>query len=362
MPARAAVCLLALSLALGAAWGPGRAVRADGGVGPVRVPLDAPPARMISEYNLFKDPARQIPNDGVLPYDLNTPLFTDYAEKLRFVWMPEGARAAYRDEEAFDFPVGTVLVKSFGYPHDMRAPEKGGRILETRLLILHADGWKALPYIWNEDGTDARLAVAGGRIPVSWIHHDGERRDIRYLVPNMNQCKECHANQDVILPIGPKARHLNKDYAYDDGVANQLARWHEVGYLDRLPGDVSEIPAAVNAADPASGSLEQRARAWLDINCAHCHNPNGPAFTSGLDLSLTQTDPHRLGFMKPPVAAGQGSGGHRFGIEPGKPEHSILVHRIDSVELGVMMAPVGRTMIDAEGVALIREWIAGLEG
>jgi uncharacterized repeat protein (TIGR03806 family) len=354
MRTRPAVLALALAGALG------MLAPAAPAVGPVSVPVDGPPARMISEYNLFKDPQRQIPNDGVLPYDLNTPLFTDYAAKHRFVWMPEGSPAAYHGEEAFDFPVGTVLVKTFGYLHDMRDPSKGERLLETRLLIRQPAGWRALPYIWNEEGTDARLAVAGGRFEVSWIHNDGSTRDIRYLVPNMNQCKECHANQDVIQPIGPKARHLNKDYAYADGTANQLSRWHEHGFLDALPSAPETLPRAVNAADTGSGTLEQRARAWLDVNCAHCHNPKGPAFTSGLDLSLTQTDPHRLGFLKPPVAAGRGSGGHRFGIEPGKPDHSILVHRIESTELGVMMAPVGRTIVDDEGVALIREWITSM--
>ncbi len=328
--------------------------------GAIAIPVEGKPARMISEYNLFRDPQRQIPNAGLLPYDMNTPLFTDYAAKHRFVWMPAGTSAQYSADEAFEFPVGTVLVKTFSYPLDGANPAAGERLIETRLLIRQTDGWKALPYIWNEEGTDARLAVAGGRIPLTWKQADGTERSTNYLVPNMNQCKECHANKDVIGPIGPKSRHLNKTYPYDTGVANQLSHWSEVGYLHGAPADPAQTLALPAAFDPTSGTLDHRARAWLDINCAHCHNPNGPAYTSGLDLSWAQQDMARVGLLKPPVAAGRGSAGLQFGIDPGKPDRSILLSRISSHELGVMMPPLGRTMEDDDGVALIAEWIAAM--
>lgn len=328
--------------------------------GQVQIPLDGKPARMLSEYNLFQDPQRQIPNPGLLPYDLNTPLFTDYAAKHRFVWMPEGSAAAYSADAAFEFPVGTVLVKTFSYPLDPGDPAAGERLIETRLLIRQTSGWKAFPYIWNDEGTDARLAVAGGRIPLTWKAPNGEERSTNYLVPNMNQCKECHANKDVIGPIGPKARHLNKPFAYDTGVANQLTHWSAVGYLAGAPADPTEAQALPDAFDPSTGTLDQRARAWLDINCAHCHNPNGPAYTSGLDLDWSQQDMARVGLLKPPVAAGRGSAGLQFGIDPGKPDRSILLGRISSHELGIMMPPLGRTMEHDEGVALIAAWIAAM--
>lgn len=350
------IVVLLVGIALG--WG-GSPLEADA-TSAIQIPIDGKPARMISEYHLFKDPQHQVPNDGLVPYDLNTPLFTDYAAKHRFVWMPEGTSAAYDAENAFSFPVGTVLVKTFSYPVDVADPAQGERLVETRLLIHQTSGWKTFPYVWNEEGTDARLAVAGARIPLTWKQADGTERSTHYLVPNMNQCKECHANKDVIGPIGPKARHLNKDFTYDSGVANQLAHWTELGYLHDAPADPAQAPAVPNAFDADAAPLEQRARAWLDINCAHCHNPNGPAFTSGLDLSWAQHDAARLGILKPPVAAGRGSGGFQFGIDPGKPDQSILVNRISSHELGIMMPPLGRTMEHDEGVALIKEWIAAM--
>lgn len=328
---------------------------------PVSIDLDTVPARTISQYNLFKDAARQIPNDRVLPYDINTPLFSDYAAKHRFVWMPEGVAAGYDAVDAFSFPVGAVLIKTFGFLHDIRDPEKGERIVETRLLVHKPDGWVGFSYIWNEDVTEAKLAVAGGRADVSWTHYDGETRHLeKYIIPNMNECKQCHDSNGAQLPIGPKARHLNKDYPYAEGTMNQLRKWQLEGYLTGAP-DPAEAPRVPVADDPTTGSLNARARAYLDINCAHCHNPKGPAHMSGLDLAFSQEDAGKYGVFKAPVAAGRGSGGYKFGIEPGHPENSILMHRVESTEPGVMMPPLPRRVVDDEGVALLQEWILEMQ-
>lgn len=326
-------------------------------VPPVSIDVTRPPARSISEYNLFKDAARQIPNDGVLPYDLNTPLYSDYATKHRFLWMPGGTKATYQSRDVFSFPVGTAIIKTFGFLHDIRDPSKGERIIETRMLLHKPEGWVGFAYIWNEQATEARLAIAGGRADVSWTHFDGEERTLqRYIIPNMNECKQCHEIGGKLQPIGPKARHLNKDFAYPGGTTNQLLKWQEVGYLDGAPAP-SEAPRLPRADDPATGTLNERARAYLDINCAHCHNPQGPAQMSGLDLSFDQTDAGKYGVFKSPIAAGRGSGGYKFGIEPGHPENSILIHRIESTEPGVMMPPLPKRMIHDEGIALLKEWI-----
>lgn len=106
----------------------------------------------------------------------------------------------------------------------------------------------------------------------------------------------------------------------------------------------------------------RRARAWLEINCASCHNPRGPARTSGLFLEYDQLEPTALGVCKPPVAAGRGSGGRAYGIVPGDPDASILTFRIESTELDIKMPELGRNLVDAEGVALIRAWIAAMPG
>lgn len=330
----------------------------EASVTPVHIDPAAKPAKFISEYHLFEDAQRQIPNEGVIPYDLNTPLFSDYAAKHRFVWMPPGQSASYDENDAFTFPVGTVLVKTFSFPRDLRDPAKGERIIETRLLLHTTAGWVGLPYLWNENTTEARLAVTGAVVDVEWTHLDGTQKRIDYIVPNMNQCKQCHEIGGAMLPIGPKTRHLNRDYDYGDTCENQLAYWTRVGYLSGAPADPAQAPRAPDADKPESASVEARARAWLDINCAHCHNPDGPAYTSGLDLSWEQSDPARIGVMKPPVAAGRAAQGRLFGIVPGKPDESILMHRVESTDPGIMMPPLPRRLVHEEGAALIRQWIA----
>ena len=322
--------------------------------------LEGPPPKLLSAYNLFLDGPAQIPNAGVVPYDLTTPLFSDYAEKHRFVYVPEGAPATYTEDGPFEFPVGSVLVKTFSYYHDARDPSLGERLIETRLLIHKPSGWAALPYVWNAAQTDAELKVAGSTTDVDWIHTDGAPRHINYVIPNMNDCKACHEIGKTLQPIGPKARNLNKDYAYDRGTENQLEHWVRAGVLNDAPAP-KNAPRLAVWDDPKTGSLDQRARAWLDVNCAHCHNPVGPASTSGLDLRYTQHEPVNLGLMMTPVAAGIGSGKLYNDIVPGKPDESILVYRISSMDPGVMMPEVPRRLVHDEGVALIREWIGAME-
>jgi uncharacterized repeat protein (TIGR03806 family) len=320
------------------------------------------PPEKLSAYALFRgDGSTQDPADGVVPYDINTPLFSDYAIKYRFVRLPPGTSSEYHETDVFEFPVGTIIAKTFAYLADMRDPSRGRCLMETRLLIHRPDGWIGLPYVWNDEQTEATLQIIGGTRDVSWIHSDGRESTNNYIIPNVNQCLGCHENQKVMRPIGPKARNLNKEFAYAEGKENQLAHWSRLGSLRGAPAPTLAPRMAV-WNDPASGTIEQRARAWLEINCAHCHNPNGPARTSGLDLLATQDDPYKYGIGKTPVAAGRGSGGRSFDIVPGKPDQSILMFRLESQEPGVMMPELGRRVTDDEGVALVRAWVSSLKG
>ena len=331
---------------------------------PVAEPAPAP--KLLSAYGLFTgNGATQEPATGVIPYDLNTPLFSDYTLKYRFVKLPPGTSAQYHDQESFEFPIGTVIAKTFAYPNDARDPAQGQRLIETRILTHEPEGWVGRPYIWNAEQTEATLAVAGGTRNIDWIDETGTQQHVdNYIIPNANQCKGCHkTDSQRMLPIGPKARNLNREFVYHDSGApaaeNQLAHWRRVGALSGAPApDAAPRLAVWN--DPASGSLDQRARAWLEINCAHCHNPQGPARNSGLDLRVAQLDPYRWGVGKPPVAAGRGSAGGRFDIVPGKPDESILALRIASLEADVMMPELGKRLVHKEGVELVREWIASL--
>jgi uncharacterized repeat protein (TIGR03806 family) len=323
---------------------------------------EAPPCEKLSSYRFFVDGAGQRPNEGVVPFDVNSPLFSDYALKQRFLWLPEGTSMDYHEEEAFAFPVGAVLIKTFYYPEDAR--EEGGprRLLETRLLVHREHGWDGLIYQWDEEQQEARHNRFGDVVPVSWIDHEGEPRELNYLVPDVNQCQACHVRDREMVPIAPQARHLNRDFDYGDGPKNQLTHLAELGALRGAPADPDDAPRAPVYDDPDTGSVEERARAWLDINCAHCHNPVGPGRTSGLDLQVSQTEPIRYGVCKPPVAAGAGSGGLQYGIVPGEPEASILVFRIESTQPNIQMPELMRQLPHEEGNALVRAWISEMEG
>jgi uncharacterized repeat protein (TIGR03806 family) len=305
----------------------------------------------LSDYGFFKGTLKdQIPADGVVPYALNSPLFSDYASKLRFVKLPAGQSVAYNPDSVLQFPVGTAIVKTFYYPVDERNPKKGRRLMETRVLLHEAKGWVALPYIWNKEQTDATLEVAGGSDMVAWTDASGKKQSFEYQVPNMNQCKGCHERSGEMTPIGPSVRQLN------DG--QQLQHWETAGILKGLPKD--HIPGLVNYSNTAA-SLDDRVKAYLDINCAHCHNPTGPARSSGLYLTWDSKDRTAYGFLKSPVAAGRGSGNLSYDIVPGKPEQSILHYRMASRDPGVMMPELGRQLTHHEGVELVRSWIQSLQ-
>ncbi len=325
--------------------------------GGARWSAEDPPKRL-SAYGLFDgDPRRQSPAAGVVPYALSTPLFSDYATKHRFVRLPEGVPATYRADDIFDFPVGTVIAKTFSYPGDDGLQD----LLETRILLRGDDGWVGLPYIWNAEQTEAELDVTGGARTVRLPTAQGELpagHAIDYRIPNQNQCKGCHRTRDrELLPIGPRAGLINTDFEYATGSRNQIAHWSESGLLEGAPAP-EQAPRWPVWDDPATGTLDLRARAWLDINCAHCHNPEGPARTSGLDLRYEQANPTLWGVEKSPVAAGRGSGDRLVDIAPGDPDGSILMYRLESLDPGEMMPELGRSVVHAESLALMREWIA----
>ncbi|SOE23872.1 conserved hypothetical protein, HNE_0200 family [Spirosomataceae bacterium TFI 002] len=321
------------------------------------------PLKTLSEYGLLKGELKQLTaNDGVLEYEPISPLFTDYAKKSRFIWMPEGTAAEMdisQPNEPFNFPNKSILVKNFYYPSDFSKPEGERRIIETRLLVKMEDGWKAFPYVWNDEQTDAKYKVTGGIYDVHWKDEKGDH-DIKYAMPNKNQCKSCHNQNDEFKPIGPKIKQLNNELTYSDGTKmNQLEKWTSMGYLKGY--NKGDSYPTLFAMDNDKSSKGDRARSYLDANCSHCHNLQGPASTSGLYLNYEENDPFHWGVLKSPVAAGIGAGEHKFAIFPGHGEESIIAYRMNSVNPGVMMPEIGRVSIHTEGVALVKEWINGME-
>jgi len=288
----------------------------------------------LSDYGFFEDARARRPRPGVIRYDLNIALWSDGADKLRYIYVPEGKQAHARGEGLLDLPVGSAILKTFAFGQGEEQ-----RFIETRVLLHRADGWLALPYRWNKEGTEATLALVGARMEIA--RPDGTR--INYRVPNKNQCKQCHVKDGEVTPIGPKLRNM-------------------------ADADLARLGIAARSASPLplwesreGGDLQALARGYLDVNCAHCHQPGSMASNSGLDLRFEQDDPHAIGIGKPPVAAGRGAGGHAVSIAPGDPDASILVYRMSSTEPGIAMPELGRSTNDADGIALIRRWIADME-
>lgn len=347
------------------------------------------PERLSDWQVLSVDDRSLQPNLGVIPYDLNTPLFTDYAHKYRTIWMPEGVSAKYSETDVFDFPVGTIISKTFLYPVHGNSENQvlrtddtsknffgdgldldGVKLIETRILAKREEGWIALPYVWNDEETEATLKRTGDIIPLEISDASGASSKFPYVVPNTNQCAGCHATNATtraLQPIGLTARHLNKTYPYidgpfsdTDGPQNQLIKLYDENYLSGLP-EKSDLPKSAKWNDEYA-AIDDRARAYLDINCAHCHNKVGPADTSGLHFEPeTAFGPH-LGICKISIAAGAGTGGRAFDIVPGKPDASIMTFRLDSKDPAIMMPELGRSTIHREGVELLEQWIAQMQG
>ena len=271
----------------------------------------------------------------VEPFTINSPLFSDYAVKLRTRQIPGELMV---EGDWYEYPVGSIFTKTFYYPsistgltrhsnHSTHASVtlNDHRLLETRVLYKEESGWIALPYLWNEAETEAVLAPTGGSVKLTL---DGETFD--YFVPDQNQCASCHAwnhSTGEIRPLGAK------------------------------PAQFSSLPAWQND----TVEVEARARAYLDVSCAHCHNADGAADTSGLDLEYANNHPTSLGICKPAVAAGPGAP-YAFDIKPGRPEVSNMMVRLGSQNPAVMMPEIGRSLVHVEGHDLISAWITSMDG
>ncbi len=297
--------------------------------------------RTLSAFGFFDGSANK-PAGHLIRYSLRNPLFSDYAEKERFIYLPGKARMRVDPSGQVDFPVGTALIKSFGYPSAAGKLD----ILETRVLLRRETGWLALPYVWREDGSDADLKVGGKRLAVSFDTPRGKRLEISYAVPNKNQCKQCHSRDDKLVPLGPIWQEMVFESKAERDAFEERASFPRNGLF----------PSA--KWDDAAASLSDRAASYLYANCAHCHSRRGSASNSGLFYDEALGNYAHSGYLKRPVAAGRGSAGHEFVVDPGRPEKSILISRMKSLDPGIAMPELGRATVHEEGVELLEAWIS----
>ncbi|MBK8237585.1 MAG: PQQ-dependent sugar dehydrogenase [Deltaproteobacteria bacterium] len=285
--------------------------------------------RLLSQTGCVDMDAPTQPAMGVVPYAVNLPFWSDGADKLRAVAVPEGTVASVDDDGLVQWPTGTVLVKSF---------ERGGVLLETRLLARHDDGWVGYGYAWDPDGGEARLVTDEGTAP----------RDDTWLLPGLRGCRACHTDA-AGGPLGTTAAQLaHRD---DDGT-DQLAQLVAQGLLDAVP-EVAPLPAA----DDAAVALDTRVRAYLAVNCSPCHREDGTGGRADLDLrrevALADT-----GLCNAPRAGDVGLTDPQI-VAPGEPARSVLSVRLHA-EGDARMPPLATARVDADAAALVDAWIEGL--
>ena len=333
---------------------------------------DENPLRL-SDWNLFtREGSNLVPNDASMVFRPANQLFSDYSQKLRTLWMPDGSQARLIDEE-IEYPVGTVISKTFYYPtnaegHVLKQIDLAERqidlsknkIIETRLMVRRDARWDAFPYVWNKEETEAFLRIAGSSVPINLKSDTGDH-DFVYFVPNENQCSGCHVTSHPAgdtHPLGAIATQLTAAFDYPrNNTELQIDKLVARGWLTKKTNGSSPVSWRDEAAH-----LEARALSYLNIQCGHCHNPEGPADTSSLILDGSHKFLINLGVCKTPVAAGGGSGDMLYSIVPGAPDRSILLYRMRSSELDEMMPELGRSLIHSEGINLISRWIGQLPG
>jgi len=291
----------------------------------------------LSQLNLFEGNLSDLnPTEDLIVYELATPLYTDYCKKKRLLYIPKGKAMQFNGNGLPIFPDSTLLAKTFYYNIDDRNSELGKNIIETRILIKLNGVWKGGNYRWNNAQTDAELISYGqdtiNPISINWIDEKGEEKNVNYQIPSYDECLMCHQNNGNLIPIGTKLRNLN----FTVKGSNQVQDLIDKSMLKGAPS-TSQIES-LPIWDNSSFTVEERARAYLDVNCAHCHSPIGYASFKGIDFRYDTP----------------------FGETKIQEKKGKILMRFQSLEKDFGMPYRGRTIIHAEGLALLQQYINGL--
>lgn len=291
---------------------------------------------VLSGYKFFKgNLANLSPAKGTELYELTSHLFVDYAEKQRLIRLPPGTKMIFKGNGLPDFPDGTILVKTFYYYKNKRHPSHGKKIIETRLIMKKKSQWKVATYQWNVLQTEANLISTGTDENVSWIDANDKKKSALFHIPSNDECSVCHKSNGADIPIGLKLRNMNFNVLRNGNTINQIRYFQKIGWLDSVNiGTVTSLP---NWED-TQYSIDKRARTYLEMNCAHCHNAKGSASDSGLflegELSIDSTK-----------------------ILLKKEE---ILNRMQSVDKDTRMPNLGTSIIDVEGLELIKQYVKGI--
>lgn len=325
----------------------------------------ADPPQWLSQTGAFSNLATLAPAQGLIPFNVNSSLWTDGAAKKRWIAVPNDGshntaaeRVTYSETGAWTFPAGTVLVKHFALPVDERNPTIV-KPIETRFFVHGSNGvYYGVTYKWNDAGTDAQLMTSGGSREMTVTKTDGTTRTQRWDFPSRSDCRTCHSTSaDNVL--GVRSHQLAGDYYYDrtGRTSNQLETWNALGIFGTSFGsrNPATLPHSVDPQDPHA-SLDQRVKSYLDANCSHCHQPGG--VSANFDAS----------FHVPLFAQGLVNGAINRPINgptdqvvaPGNLARSLLHGRFSVVGAN-QMPPLGKNVVDEKAVALVTDWIRSLD-
>ncbi len=340
-------------------------------VSPVVVDLTQVPYPKLSDYKFFTgDLKDQVPALGLLPFAPASVLFSDYAHKKRFVWMPSGLKATFNgNEKSLELPVGAAIIKTFYYDNVQNVTPVGAtRIIETRVMIRKSTGWIFADYVWNAQQTEAFLDNLGSFTEVIWLEN-GVSKTANYRIPSEEQCIVCHKKKEIIngveetvfTPIGIKPQNLNYNYNYGSTSKNQLTKWIEEGYLENNFTLPSTSSSTIDYND-TSKSLDLRVRSYFDINCAHCHQDGRHCDYRPMRFAFNETLNNRTNMGVCVETADMQDFDPALSkiVTPGNINRSMMYFRLNTTDETYRMPLHGRTVIHEEGIQLIEQWINSL--
>lgn len=312
---------------------------------------------LLSQTGAFKDTHSLTPGDSLIPYDINVAFWSDGAGKMRWVEVPDGQKIKFAPAGEWVFPKGTVFVKHFELAADETRPDVKRR-LETRLLVCDSTGSVyGVTYKWRADNSDADLLGTNLTETIFIKTATGTRTQAWYY-PSRQDCRTCHTDKAGGV-LGVKTRQLNRDFTFSSGVTdNELRAWNHIGLFEPKLNE-ADLPAHAKLAraDDTTRSIEDRARSYLDANCAQCHRPGGTVgyFDARYDTPLAKQE-----LINGPVLIDQGIDGARA-IAPNDIWRSIIFMRANTLE-AMKMPMLARNVLDQQGMALLKQWIESLPG
>ncbi|MBX3745817.1 MAG: PQQ-dependent sugar dehydrogenase [Verrucomicrobiae bacterium] len=304
----------------------------------------------LADTGAFSDLATMTPHAGIVPYDLNVPFWSDGALKERWFSVPGlEQRIGFHPSGPWSFPAGTVWIKHFELEL-VRGDPASRRRLETRFLVRRDQGVHGFTYRWT-GATEAVLVGEEGMDETFMVRDGDVERTQTWRYPSRSECLQCHTPAGG-LALGFSTAQLNRPVVAGEGVTNQIALLAGAGYFEAPPDGYATLPALAPADDETS-SVEWRVRSWLDVNCAQCHQPGGPAL--GAWDARSRTPLSATGLIDGLLSDDEGDADNRLVVR-GHVDRSMLHARV--VRLGPgRMPPLASEVVDEVSAALLRRWI-----